>query len=222
MSVVPPQTTTELMSRAYALEGHTLFHIAQTLGQIVPPNLRGNKGWVGQLLEEALGASGGSRAIPDFPGLGVELKTVPIDTNGKVKESTYVCTAPMDNIAANWESSWVCQKLSHVLWCPIIVEKDRPLSERRIGRPVLWEPSPEESSQLQSDWEELTEMMVLGELWMISGHRGRVLQLRPKAASSKSTRWVLDDEANWVKATPMGFYLRTAFTKAILAENKQS
>jgi DNA mismatch repair protein MutH len=208
-----------LLERADRLAGRTLQHIAAEFGLPVPPDLRRNKGWIGQLMEAVLGATAASRAQPDFPHLGVELKTLPIDEKGGVKESTYVCTAPMDGVSGDWESSWVCQKLAHVLWVPVLAKLGLALGERRVGAPLLWQPSEEDLGMLRQDWEELTELMSRGELWMISGHRGAVLQLRPKAAKASSTNWVLDEEANWVKATPMGFYLRAKFTRGILARH---
>jgi DNA mismatch repair protein MutH len=170
-------------------------------------------------MEEVLGATAASRAQPDFPHLGVELKTLPIDAKGAVKESTYVCTAPLNTIAATWESAWVCHKLAHVLWLPILVAPDLPLGQRRVATPLLWKPSLSELAVLKADWQELSELMRRGELWMISGHKGQALQLRPKAATASSTQWVLDDEANWVQATPLGFYLRAKFTRGILERN---
>ena len=219
MPTPPPRTIDELTQRADRLAGRTLQRIAEEHGLPVPPDLRRNKGWIGQLMEEVLGATASSRAQPDFVHLGVELKTLPVGGNGKVKESTYVCTAPMERVAHDWRSSWVCQKLAHVLWVPVLAEPGLALGERRVGTPLLWRPNEDELRLLREDWEELTELMTRGELWMISGHRGAVLQLRPKAAKASDTNWVLDDEANWVKATPMGFYLRAKFTRGILARH---
>jgi len=91
----PPDSTAELLHRAHALAGLTLTELADELRQSLPVDLRRDKGTVGQLIELALGASAGSRAEPDFPHLAVELKTLPVDRNGKPLESTYVCVAPM-------------------------------------------------------------------------------------------------------------------------------
>jgi DNA mismatch repair protein MutH len=42
--------------------------------------LKRDKGWIGILLELWLGASAGSKPEQDFAALGVELKTIPIDS----------------------------------------------------------------------------------------------------------------------------------------------
>src|SRR5688500_18797590 len=87
-----PATESELMARARALSGMSLAELARQFGIAVPEAQLRAKGWVGQLLERALGATAGSRAKPDFEALGIELKTLPVDGRGQPKESTFVCT----------------------------------------------------------------------------------------------------------------------------------
>ena len=79
MNVSPPQTEQELVDRAGQLAGLSLRELALSLGLPVPADLRRAKGFVGGMLERALGATAGSRALPDFPGLHIELKTLPVE-----------------------------------------------------------------------------------------------------------------------------------------------
>jgi DNA mismatch repair protein MutH len=81
----------------------------------------------------------------------------------------------------------------------------------------VWSPTPEEQQALEEDWKELSDLIALGEVWHLTGRHGRVLQLRPKAARASERTWVLDDEGTWVRDTKRGFYLRPAFTRALLA-----
>ena len=74
VSFSPPRTDDELLDRASQLAGHPLAAIAQALGDEVPESQRRAKGWVGQIVERALGATGSNIAGPDFQDLGVELK----------------------------------------------------------------------------------------------------------------------------------------------------
>ncbi len=100
LTIPPPRDRPELLLRASALAGRTLDAIAEGMRA---PKVGGGlheKGTVGQLLERALGATGGSRAEPDFPAIGVELKTVPVDETGRPRESTYVCTLPLERADA--------------------------------------------------------------------------------------------------------------------------
>jgi len=87
------------------------------------------------LLETVLGATAGSKAEQDFSHLGIELKTLPINTEGFPLETTFVSLAPLvQNSGVNWENSHVRHKLSKVLWIPIEGSRDIPLRERHIGK----------------------------------------------------------------------------------------
>lgn len=217
MTVPPPDSETVLLARAEALAGHTLGWLAAELSVAVPDDLRRDKGFIGNLVEAALGATAGSRAEPDFPHLGVELKTLPVDRRGRPRESTYVCTAPLDgSLAHTWDDSWVRHKLARVLWVPIVGSPDVSVGDRIMGAPILWSPTPEEEAVLRADWESLTEAIGLGETWQLRGRKGKALQLRPKAAHAREMKWVLDDEGEWAQVNPRGFYLRPSFTRGVL------
>lgn len=214
-----PSNQEQLMRRCHALAGFTLGQLAAQIGCKVPANLKREKGWTGQLIEQALGASAGSKAEPDFPELGIELKTLPISRLGKPLESTYVCIAPMTGITyQSWDESWVCRKLSHVLWLPILAERDIPIAERVIGTGFLWQPTREEQQLLQQDWEELMELIALGGIDRIRGAHGHVLQLRPKAANSHALTSAVGPHGEPIQTLPRGFYLKTSFTQRLLAK----
>ncbi len=219
MKPPPPNSEQELLERANALAGRPLEQIANLAGRPCPADLRHNKGWHGQLLETLLGASAGSLAEPDFQTIGVELKTLPIDHRGLPKESTYVCTVPLENQAGTWEQSWVHNKLRRVLWMPVEADTTIPLARRRIGTPLLWSPDTGEETALRQDWEELMDMVCLGELEKITAHHGNVLQIRPKAADAKSLTWGIGANGDRIPTTPRGFYLRSHFTAQILHKN---
>lgn len=214
----PLKTAEQLLQRCHSIAGLTLGQLAGQLQVEVPADLKRDKGWVGQLLELALGAEAGSQALPDFPELGIELKTLPIDQQGKPLESTYVCVAPLTGITSqSWQQSWICQKLQHVLWVPILAERQIPLAERVIGSAFLWQPSATEQKALQQDWEELMELITLGGIDQIRGAHGKVLQLRPKAADSKALTAAVGANGEPIQTLPRGFYLKASFTAAILS-----
>jgi DNA mismatch repair protein MutH len=217
MHANPPVDIAQLINSAHALAGFTLGEIAAQLQIKLPADLTRDKGTVGQLLELALGASSGSKAEPDFPHLGIELKTLPIDANGKPLESTYVCVAPLTDVSGQqWETSWVCRKLQHVLWVPIWAERRLALADRVIGQAFLWQPDAEQQQLLQQDWEELMELIVLGGIDQIRGAHGKALQLRPKAANSKALTSAVGSQGQPIQTLPRGFYLKTSFTHSIL------
>ncbi|HAS61938.1 MAG TPA: DNA mismatch repair endonuclease MutH [Vibrio sp.] len=208
------------MARATEIAGLTFKELAEEAGVDIPADLRRDKGWVGQLLEWHLGATAGSKPQQDFEKLGIELKTIPIGYNGKPLETTFVCVAPLIGVhGLTWQQSHVRNKLSRILWIPVEGEREIPLAERRVGSPLIWSPSEEEELQLQTDWEELMELIVLGQIEKITARHGEVLQLRPKAANSRALTEAYGASGKPIKTLPRGFYLRTQFTARILANN---
>lgn len=219
MKILPPTTEPELKDRAYALAGMTLAELAQRCNVSIPLTLLHAKGWTGQLLEKALGANAANLDQPDFINLGIELKTLPISRLGKTSESTYICTAPIPETASHWRGSRVWRKMAKVLWVPIEDRHAQHFSQRQIGTPILWQPCAKIEAQLQQDWEELTELITLGHFEELSAHKGQFLQIRPKAANSKTFIRVMNQNGQMISTVPKGFYLRSAFTQQIIYEN---
>ncbi len=212
-----PQTLEQLLSQAQSIAGLTFGELADELHIPVPPDLKRDKGWVGMLLESALGATAGSKAEQDFSHLGVELKTLPINAEGYPLETTFVSLAPLvQNSGVKWENSHVRHKLSCVLWIPIEGSRHIPLRERHIGAPILWKPTAEQERQLKQDWEELMDLIVLGKLDQITARIGEVIQLRPKGANSRAVTKGIGKNGEIIDTLPLGFYLRKEFTAQIL------
>lgn len=212
-----PQTLEQLLSQAQSIAGLTFGELADELHIPVPIDLKRDKGWVGMLLERALGATAGSKAEQDFSHLGVELKTLPINAEGYPLETTFVSLAPLvQNSGVKWENSHVRHKLSCVLWMPIEGSRHIPLRERHIGAPILWKPTAEQERQLKQDWEELMDLIVLGKLEQITARIGEVMQLRPKGANSRSVTKGIGKNGEIIDTLPLGFYLRKEFTAQIL------
>jgi len=213
----PPRDEAELLERAAALAGLSLAELAARFGALVPPDLRRAKGFVGGLIERALGASAGSRAVPDFPDLAIELKTLPVDRGGVPVESTFVCTIPLTEIGqVEWADSRVRRKLNKVLWVPVEGQRDIAVAERRIGQALMYSLTPEDEAVLRADWEELSGFIGRGHVEALTGHLGRFLQIRPKAAHSRARRVGIDADGVPFAALPKGFYLRPSFTRSLL------
>ena len=212
-----PQNLEQLLSQAQSIAGLTFGELADELHIPVPLDLKRDKGWVGMLLERALGATAGSKAEQDFSHLGVELKTLPINAEGYPLETTFVSLAPLvQNSGVKWENSHVRHKLSCVLWMPIEGSRHIPLRERHIGAPILWKPTAEQERQLKQDWEELMDLIVLGKLDQITARIGEVMQLRPKGANSRAVTKGIGKNGEIIDTLPLGFYLRKEFTAQIL------
>lgn len=211
------QNILQLIETAEELSGYTLGELADKLNVSTPSSLRREKGWIGQLIELALGATAGSKPEQDFPEIGVELKTLPLSHQLTPLESTFVCTAPLlFQQQIHWETSNVRNKLSTVLWVPVIGDRKQPLATRLIGHPWIWQPSTEEDLLLRQDWEEIMEMISLGQIEHISAYHGQALQLRPKAANGSSLTEAIGQDGTLVKTRPRGFYLRSSFTSNLV------
>ncbi|HEY5703509.1 MAG TPA: DNA mismatch repair endonuclease MutH [Gammaproteobacteria bacterium] len=218
----PPETMTplteaELMERASALAGKTLGKVALQTGLTMPASMKQAKGLVGQLIELALAGTCSTHAGPDFPALGIELKTLPLDRPGHPRESTYVCTvAPQSDLKSSWKQSRVWHKLARVLWIPVEAAPEIPLAQRRIGSPVFWHPDAAQDKILQQDWDELTGMIREGELDKLTSRYGQYLQIRPKARDSKALQSSSGPDGSPGQTLPRGYYLRTCLTRQIL------
>lgn len=220
MPVAPPENEEVLLLRARALAGFSLGELARRASLPIPKDLRRDKGWVGALIERYLGATAGSKPERDFMHLGIELKTIPVNPQGQPLETTFVCVAPLvRNTGITWENSHVRHKLMRVLWVPVEGERSLPLAVRRVGTPLLWCPNQYEENQIKQDWEELMEMIVLGQVERISARRGEVLQIRPKAANSKALTEGIGEKGVPILTLPRGFYLRKNFTASVLARH---
>ncbi len=208
-----------LLARARALVGQRVGDVATSLGVSSAGEAVRTKGTPGAILELALGATGGSTKVHDFPELGVELKTIPVDRRGVPVESTYVCTLSLaDAETQEWEESWVRAKLSRVLFVPLVADDGEPWPARRIAEPVLWEPTTEQDAILRGDFDDVVGLVGVGRIEELTAHRGRWLQVRPKAAHGRVRTVAFGAEGEAIATIPRGFYLRPKFTGAILVD----
>jgi DNA mismatch repair protein MutH len=200
----------ELTRRAAALEGLSVTDLAASVG-LPPPSVGTHgKGKLGELVERALGATGGPRACHDFPELGLELKTVPVDGTLRPRESTYVCRVSLAEAErAEWATSWARKKLQHVLFVPVI---DR----RLFARPVFWRPSADEERVLRADFEDLMGRIGAGDIESLDARAGEYLQLRPKARDGTVRTELWDPDGTPIATVPRGLYLRARFTARLL------
>lgn len=222
--VTAPRDLPELQRRAHALTGRTLREVAAEygdawlaqappVGQERGPLLR-RKGKLGQLVERVLGATAGSKQQPDFPALGVELKTIPLGTDGHPRESTFVASFSLaDAETAAWETSPVRHKLAHVLWIPVLTSEHEP----RFGAPLFWQPTQEQEQVLRADFDDIMGMVAIGNVDGLTARVGRWLQARPKAAHGRVRTLAYGSEGPQL-ALPRGFYLRAKVTGALLRD----
>ncbi|WWP00886.1 MAG: DNA mismatch repair endonuclease MutH [Candidatus Dasytiphilus stammeri] len=215
-----PYDEATLMKRAELLAGYTLGELAIDANLTIPSSLKYDKGWIGVLIEKHLGVNAKNKPEPDFASLGIELKTIPINSCGRPLETTFICTLSFNqsrNIGTTWETSYVRNKLSRVLWIPVEGSRHIPLNLRKVGTPFLWSPNRQEDEFLRRDWEELMELIILGEINYLTSRYGEVMQIRPKAAHGKILTKATGRYGQQIFTLPRGFYLKKHFTAAIIA-----
>jgi DNA mismatch repair protein MutH len=214
-----PATLAALLAHARALVGAELGEIADGLGLPVPHGQVRTKGWPGQILERELGVEAGGVRGPDFAALGIELKTVPVDTDLTPRESTAVCQIdPIAIAAESWETSYVREKLQRVLFVALEVPPDDDsVGARRVAAVRLWSPDAVEERALRADFELFVRgYFRRGRTSEITGHLGEVMQVRPKGKNARDLRDGYDADGNPTRVGKCGFYLRPAFVAAIL------
>jgi DNA mismatch repair protein MutH len=195
----------------------TVGELARSLGRSLPRDPARAKGIAGELIELALGADAGNLDLPDFQELEVELKTIPLDVEGRVRESTYVCYLDLDQVEhEEWEGSRVRRKLQRVLWFPVEWNPGGAPADRLLGTARLWSPSPDQESLLRGDWVDLVGKIAVGGIEEITAHMGQALQIRPKAASGSVRVDAPGPEGQLLPTVPRGFYLRARFTEQVL------
>ena len=217
----PPRNEAELLARAHALAGHSLFEIACALQ--VPGDPEGGlhgKGQAGELIEAALGAPLTSGQEHDFPALEIELKTVPLQPNGTPRESTYVCHFALDQAGTlDWATSWARKKLARVLFVTTS-DARTPWPERVVHEAILWSPDAEEEALLRADFEELVGLAARGRVDELVAARGHVMQVRPKAANGRVRTQLITEDGDAIATVPRGFYLRARFVASVLQRCK--
>ncbi len=88
----------------------------------------------------------------------------------------------------------------------------------RVGRVVLWRPTPAQEAVLAADFDEIVGLIGAGGVEALTARVGRWLQARPKAAHSRARTLAFGPEGERTSALPRGFYLRARFTGAILRD----
>lgn len=190
------------------------------MGLRLPPDTAHAKGFVGQLVERALGGTAENRPEPDFEILGIELKTVPVAA-GRIRESTFICTAPLGEMdEMTWEESPLRHKTRRILWVPVEADEDLPLGVRRIGWPLMWSPDAETDQKLEADWTRCVEVLKRQPIRTERGETldaaldpswGDVVQLRPKGRNARSRVRLADGSLTGTR----GFYFRRRFVQAL-------
>lgn len=222
MVQTPPESFEALIERLNRITGLSISEIAADLNVNLPISTTRGKGFTGELLEVVLGASAKNQSIPDFPELGLELKTLPIDQNFKPLESTFVCHAPLMNVRdLRFENSPLYAKIKRVLFILIDGTKGLEYSEKYIRGYFFYTPTENDLLTLKKDFDELYELIKTGEVESITARIGHIVQLRPKGADGTALTQAIGKDGQIIMTRPRGFYIRRSFTQELIERNNK-
>ena len=212
------QQLLNLCKKAQSFQGYKLADLANLYNVEKPEHNNTAKGWAGQLIEQLFGIKNNSFAMPDFPELGVELKTIPVNVDYRPYETTYVTTVPLlPNDMTSFEQSILWSKIRHILWIPLVSEtRSEKVQNRVIGRPIIWQPSLQDKKIIEQDYYEIMEYIISGEIDKLTSQIGEYLHVRPKALDSSKKTYSIDQDGNKMITSPKGFYLRKTLTSKIM------
>ena len=213
----PPSDFKELVTSLESIKGRTISDLAAAAGVALPLSPLHGKGFQGELVERFLGASAPGLPIPDFPNLGCELKTLPLDASMRPLESTFICAAPLDADApANFDESILWHKIARVLFVFVVAPRDYPYEKRFVAGYRFWRPDGSQIKAIHSDYEELMEKVKSGRVDEITARDGTVIQMRPKAADGTALTRVSGADGTLIMTRPRGFYMRRSFTMSLM------
>lgn len=213
----PPKDFETLIERLNNIVGKKLDELSKQACVNLPNDPVHAKGFVGELVELLLGASAESLPIPDFPELGLELKTLPLDENFKPLESTFICYAPLTDVRnVRFEETALYKKITRMLFVFTIAPRDLPMNERTIAGYSFWNPNAEQLATIKNDYNELMELVSLGRINEINAKLGTIIQMRPKAANGKVLTDCIGPDGTIIKTRPRGFYMRRIFTTELI------
>jgi len=155
------------------------------------------KGVVGRIYESGFGIPANSIAGPDFPGAGIELKSVPILLVGgeaRAKERISISMINFAKLAAQtWDSAEIRKKLDRMLMIFYGWEPLQPIARFRTLAAGMWNPDEATLRTIRSDWERIRDLVASGERDQVSESLSSILGAATKGPGhgSRSRAWSL-------------------------------
>ncbi len=208
----------EKLNQLRSYDGQTIQELQNLLRIKIPESRIHTKGKIGTLIEKLLGCEAGSRSVPDFEELGLELKIIPVNESGKPWETTAITSINFFNMLSwKWEDSRAYHKTRHILFAPIIKRTEKTLIQDRILKnPFIWSPNLKQDLQLKEDWELVANLIKEGKADTLSGRMGVYMQPRPKGRNSRDMVDAPGSDGNTIRVMRRAFYFLVKFTEPII------
>lgn len=201
------------------LDRHTSGEVASLVGRsqyLESPLPRGRTG-VGDLVELYLGKLPDNSPEPDFPDLGVEVKSLPMKrlrrSSWTVKEPTSLSMIDFNKLVKeDWATTPLRRKIDRILWVPY-EHNSADKRESRFRRSFLWSPPSEDIPAYEADYRAVRALVLAGKAHEISERLSLVLSARRKGATGEATR---SQPGTLVKAKSRAWAFKVAYTRPIL------
>ena len=183
---------------------------------------KGNKGKLGQAIEYCyFEYEPNSAQEPDFPEVGLELKTNPVkrkkDKTLSAKERLVLTMIDYCALVhETWESSTVLSKMGGMLLITFLHEPEKDEFDYEfefVGTPSIL---PEDMAVIRDDWETIVAKVKAGLAHEISGGDTNYLEPCTKGASAKTVR---KQQYSDIMAKQRAFALKSSYMTAFYDKN---
>lgn len=211
IDMAPVKSVVEFI-RGY--QGRTLVSLSKMVKSTSLDNIA-HKGGAGDLVQELLGITPTSVALPDLEELGVELKTFTLTGDSKIKYSPKITMLSYGNIPTqSWQESSLYKKTRCIIFVPIIKPIDKIQNSWILGKAFYWIPTSLENSIMENSFNEIKESIIKGvSVSVLSGgyRRGDMLQVRTAGSG------VVHITAYGESVKPRAFYILAKYLQGKLA-----
>lgn len=214
-----PGNRESIVEYAQKLVGHTLRDSCDVESF---SSKKGNKGKLGQAIEYCyFEYEPNSAQEPDFPEVGLELKTNPVkrkrDRTLSAKERLVLTMIDYCALVhETWESSTVLSKMGDMLLITFLHEPEKDEFDYEfefVGTPLI---PPEDMVVIRDDWETIVAKVKAGLAHEISGGDTNYLEACTKGASSKTVR---RQPYSDIMAKQRAFALKSSYMTSFYDEN---
>ena len=214
-----PANRKSIVEYAQKLVGHTLRDSCDVESF---SSKKGNKGKLGQAIEYCyFEYEPNSAQEPDFPEVGLELKTNPVkrkrDRTLSAKERLVLTMIDYCALVhETWESSTVLSKMGDMLLITFLHEPEKDEFDYEfefVGTPLI---PPEDMVVIRDDWETIVAKVKAGLAHEISGGDTNYLEACTKGASAKTVR---KQPYSDIMAKQRAFALKSSYMTSFHDEN---
>jgi DNA mismatch repair endonuclease MutH len=188
-------TAPEIEARARGLVGRWLIDLDPSAPMV--PSSATTKAIVGHIYERAFGIPRNSTAGPDFPGAGIELKSVPVFVvNGEPRAKERISISMIDFpalVGQSWDAASVRKKLDRMLMIFYGWEPLQPIARFRTLAAGIWTPDQSTLKTIRADWERIRDLVACGNRDQVSESLSTILGAATKGPGhgSRSRAWSL-------------------------------